>query len=175
MEKFDQDETARLQANMEKGQFTLDDFMAQMSQVKKLGPMGKVMGMIPGMSEMTRKMNMNEGDVDKQMSRMRAIYDSMNLRERAKPDLLDGGRRRRVARGAGVELNEVGQFMKQFEQSRDMMKAVGGMGMMGRMKLMKSLMSGDLASLGMPGGPMLRTKKSGFMEKKDRNKKKKRR
>jgi signal recognition particle subunit SRP54 len=175
MEKFDQDETARLQAKMEKGQFTLDDFMAQMSQVKKLGPMGKVMGMIPGMSEMTRKMNMNEGDVDKQMSRMRAIYDSMNLKERAKPDLLDGGRRRRVARGAGVELNEVGQFMKQFEQSRDMMKAVGGMGMMGRMKLMKSLMSGDLASLGMPGGPMLRTKKSGFMEKKDRNKKKKRR
>jgi hypothetical protein len=59
--------------------------------------------------------------------------------------------------------------------SRDMMKAVGGMGMMGRMNLMKSLMSGDLASLGMPGGPMLRTKKSGFMEKKDRNKKKKRR
>jgi signal recognition particle subunit SRP54 len=175
MEKFDQDETARLQANMEKGQFTLDDFMAQMSQVKKLGPMGKVMGMIPGMSEMTRKMNMNEGDVEKQMGHMRAIYDSMTSRERANTDLLDGARRRRVARGAGVELNEVGQFMKQFEQSRDMMKAVGGMGMMGRMKLMKSLMSGDLASLGMPGGPMLRTKKSGFMEKKDRNKKKKRR
>jgi len=175
MEKFDQDETARLQAKMEKGRFTLDDFMAQMSQVKKLGPMGKVMGMIPGMSEMTRQMNMNEGDVEKQMGHMRAIYDSMTPKERANTDLLDGARRRRVARGAGVELNEVGQFMKQFEQSRDMMKAVGGMGMMGRMKLMKSLMSGDLASLGMPGGPQLRTKKSGFMEKKDRNKKKKRR
>ncbi len=175
MEKFDQDEAARLQANMEKGQFTLDDFMAQMTQVKKLGPMGKVMGMIPGMSDMTRKMNMNEGDIEKQMVHMRAIYDSMNKKERANTDLLDGARRRRVARGAGVELNEVGQFMKQFEQSRDMMKAVGGMGMMGRMKLMKSLMSGDLASLGMPGGPTLRTKKSGFMEKKDRNKKKKRR
>ena len=175
MEKFDQDETARLQAKMEKGRFTLDDFMAQMSQVKKLGPMGKVMGMIPGMSEMTRQMNMNEGDIEKQMGHMRAIYDSMTRKERGNTDLMDGSRRRRVARGAGVELNEVSQFIKQFEQSRDMMKAVGGMGMMGRMKLMKGLMSGDLASLGMPGGPMLRTKKSGFMEKKDRNKKKKRR
>ena len=55
-----------------------------------------------------------------------------------------------------------------------MMKAVGGMGMMGKMKLMKSLMTGGLAGLGMPGGPMLKTKKSGFMEKKDRNKKKRR-
>ena len=56
-----------------------------------------------------------------------------------------------------------------------MMRAVGGMGMMGKMKLMKHLMKGDLAGLGMPGGPMLKTKKSGFMEKKDRNKKRKRR
>ncbi len=74
-----------------------------------------------------------------------------------------------------MELNEVSQFMKQFEMSRDMMRAVGGMGMMGRMRLMKALASGGLSNLGMPGGPMLKTKKSGFMEKKDRNKKKKRR
>ncbi len=175
MEKFDQDESARLQEKIEKGEFSLDDFMAQMNQVRKLGPMGKIMGMIPGMSEMTRQLNMNEGDVEGQMGRMRAIYDSMSKKERAKPDSLDGPRRRRVARGAGVELNEVGQFIKQFATTRDMMRAVGGMGMMGKMKLMKSLMKGDLASLGMPGGPMLKTKKSGFMEKKDRNKKRKKR
>jgi signal recognition particle subunit SRP54 len=175
MTKFDQDETARLQAKLEKGQFTLDDFMSQMGQIKKLGPMGKVMGMIPGMSELTKQAGMGEGDVEMQMGRMRAIYDSMSQKERAKPDLLDGPRRRRVARGAGVELNEVGQFMKQFEMSRDMMRAVGGMGMMGKMKLMKHLMSGNLSGLGMPGGPMINTKKSGFTEKKDRNKKKKRR
>jgi hypothetical protein len=65
--------------------------------------------------------------------------------------------------------------MKQFEMSRDMMRAVGSMGIMGKMKLMKAMMSGNLAGLGMPGGPTLKTKKSGFMEKKDRNKKKKRR
>jgi signal recognition particle subunit SRP54 len=175
MTKFDQDEAARLQAKLEKGQFTLDDFMGQMGQMKKLGPMGKIMGMIPGMSEMTKQAGMAEGDVENQMVHMRAIYDSMSKKEKAKPDLLDGPRRRRIAAGAGVAVNEVSQFMKQFEMSRDMMRAVGGMGMMGKLKLMQGLMSGKLSSLGMPGGPMIRTKKSGFMEKKDRNKKKKKR
>ena len=175
MDKFDQDEQARLQAKLEKGEFTLEDFMGQMKQINRLGPMGKVMGMIPGMSELTKQIGMGEGDVEKQMVRMRAIYDSMNKNERAKPDTLDGPRRRRIARGAGVELNEVSQFMKQFEMSRDMMRAVGGMGMMGKLKLMRHLMSGNLSGLGMPGGPMIKTKKSCYMEKKDRNKKKKRR
>src|SRR5688572_26488986 len=175
MEKFDEEETARLQAKMGKGEFTLDDFIAQMGQVKKLGPMGKVMGMIPGMSEMSKQMNMGEGEVEKQMGHMRAIYDSMNKKERKNPDVLDGPRRRRIARGAGVAPTEVGQFMKQFEMTRDMMRAVGGMGMMGRLKMMKALASGGLNNLGMPGGPMLKTKKSGWQEPKDRNKKKKRR
>src|SRR5207237_1031326 len=120
MEKFDQEETARLQEKMEKGQFTLDDFMAQMNQVGKMGPIGKIMGMIPGMSDLTKQMNMGEGDVEKQMGQMKAIYSSMTLKERKNTDLLDGNRRRRIARGAGVELNAVGQFMKQFEMSRDM-------------------------------------------------------
>src|SRR5256714_503159 len=174
-EKFDVDEAAKLQAKMEKGQFTLDDFISQMGQVQKLGSMSKVMSMIPGMSQMTKNLNMGEGDVEKQMGRMKAIYNSMSLKERKNPDLLDAPRRRRIARGAGVELNEVGQFMKQFEMSRDMMRAVGSMGVMGKLKLMKAMMSGNLNSLGMPGGPMIKTKKSGLMEKKDRNKKKKRR
>src|SRR3954462_5290672 len=81
MEQFDQEEQAKLAAKMAKGQFTLDDFMAQMGQVKKLGPIGKVMGMIPGMSELTKQVNMNEGDVENEMVRMRSIYDSMNKKE----------------------------------------------------------------------------------------------
>jgi len=174
MTKFDQEETARLQAKMEKGQFTLDDFMSQLGQVQKLGPMGKVMGMIPGMSELAKNVNMDEGGVETQMDRMRAIYNSMNRKERQKPDLLDGPRRRRIAAGAGVAVSEVGQFMKQFTMTRDMMRAIGGQGMMGKLRMMKGLMGGGLANLGMPGGPTLRTKKSGFMEKKDRNKKKRR-
>jgi signal recognition particle subunit SRP54 len=171
---FDMDEAARMQAKMAKGEFTLDDFMSQMGQIQKLGPIGKVMGMIPGMSELTRTLNQSEGEVENQMLHMRAIYDSMNKKEKKNPDLLDGGRRRRIARGAGVQLNDVSQFIKQFEMSRDMMKAVGGMGISGKMKLMRNMMTGNLAGMGLPGGPQLKTKKSGFMEKKDRNKKKRR-
>jgi signal recognition particle subunit SRP54 len=174
MEKFDQEETARLQAKMEKGEFTLDDFVSQMGQVKKLGSMNKIMGMIPGMSELSKTMNMGEGDVEKQMGRMHAIYNSMNKIERKKPDTLDGPRRRRIARGAGVDVNEVGQFMKQFEMMRGMMRAVGGMGVMGKLKMMKALASGQLNTLGMPGGPMLKPKQSGWMAPTDRNKKKRR-
>lgn len=177
MEKFDAEETARLQAKIEKGTLTLDDFMSQMKQVRKLGPMGKVMNMIPGMSELAKQVDMGEGDVEKQMGRMQAIYNSMTLKERHDTDLLDAARRRRVARGAGVQLNEVSQFIKQFETTRDMMRAVGGMGMGGKLKMMRSLMSGGIGKmgLGMGSGPLLKTKKGGYMEKKDRNKKKKRR
>jgi signal recognition particle subunit SRP54 len=164
-----------MQEKLEKGEFTLEDFMGQMKQVTKLGPMSKVMGMIPGMSQLTQQLNLGDGEMEKQVGRMRAIYDSMNRKERHKPDLLDGPRRRRIARGAGVQVNDVSNFMKQFEASRDMMRAVGGMGAMGKLKLMRSFMRGDMANLAMPGAPMLKMKKSGYMEKKDRNKKKKRR
>lgn len=175
MEKFDAEQTQKLAEKMQKGTLTLEDFIAQMKQVRKLGPIGKVMGMIPGMSELSKQVNMGEGDVEKQMARMEAMYNSMTKQERKNTDLIDGSRRRRIARGAGVGVNEVGQFIKQFEMSRDMMRAVGGMGMMGKMRLMKGLMSGGLGALAAPGGPLLRTKRSGRMEKKERNKKKKRR
>ena len=176
LSKFDQEETAKLAAKMEKGNFTLDDFMAQMSQVRKLGPMGKIMGMIPGMSDLTKQIGQNEGAVECQMNRMQAMYNSMTRLERKKPELLDGNRRRRIARGAGVQLNEIGQFIKQFEMSRDMMRAVGGAGMAGKLKLMKGLMGGGLAGLAQGGGnPLLKTKRSGWMAPKDRNKKKKKR
>jgi len=175
MEKFDQEETDRITEKMQKGEFTLEDFMGQMGQIKKLGPMGKIMGMIPGMSELTKQAGMQGDDVERQMKRMRSIYDSMNRKERHNPDLLDGQRRRRIASGAGVATSEVGAFMKQFEMSRDMMRAVGGMGVVGKMKLMKQMMSGNLAGLGSPGGPMIPTKKGGWMDKKDRNRKGKKR
>jgi signal recognition particle subunit SRP54 len=172
MQKFDAEETAKLTEKMEKGTFTLDDFIAQMSQVQKLGPIGKVMGMIPGMAELSKNLNMKDGDVENQMGRMRAIYQSMTRDERKKPETLDGMRRRRIAKGAGVEVNAVSQFVKQFETTRDMMKAVGSMGMMGKMRLMSGLMGGKLPGVG-AGGPLIK-KKGVFMDKKDRNKKKRR-
>ena len=173
MAKFDADETAKLQAKMEKGNLTLEDFMAQMTMVRKLGPMGRVMGMIPGMSELSKTVGQNEGQIERMMNRMQAMYNSMTTAERRKPDLLDGGRRRRIAAGSGVVTSEVGQFVKQFEGMRDMMRAVGGSGMAGKMRMMKGIMGGGLAGLGQAGG-MLPTKRSGWQAPKDRNKKKKR-
>src|SRR4051795_3146640 len=137
-EKFNAEEMEKQQEKLAKGQFTLDDFMAQMTQIRKLGPMTKIMGMIPGMGDMMKNMGQGEGEVEGQLNRMRAIYDSMNRKERHNPDLLDGPRRRRVATGAGVQPQEVSAFIKQFTTARDMMRAVGGMGMLGKMKLMKS-------------------------------------
>ena len=102
------------------------------------------------------------------------MYHSMTIAERKKPDLIEHGRRRRIARGAGVDSSEVSKFIKDFEQSRDAMRKIGSMGVMGKFQMMRALAKGDLAGLGMPGGPMLKTKKSGYMEKKDRNKKKRR-
>lgn len=174
-ENFDAEEAAKLQAKMEKGKFTLDDFMSQMGQVNKLGDIGKVMQLIPGLGQLTKQMGIGGEQVAGQMDQMKAIYSSMTKAERKNTDLIDGNRRRRIAKGAGVEVNAVGQFLKQFEMSRDMMKAVGGMGLGGKLNLMRHLMSGKLSNLGMPGGPMIKAKKSGFQEKKDRNKKKKRR
>src|SRR4051795_199719 len=104
MENFDQEETAKLQAKMEKGTFTLEDFIAQMGQVKKLGPMGKVMGMIPGMKDMLKQVNMQEGDIERSLNRMRAMYDSMTPAERKNPDVIEHGRRRRIAKGAGCDV-----------------------------------------------------------------------
>lgn len=172
--KFDMEKQAELAAKMEKGAFTLEDFIGQMGQIKKLGPMTKILGMIPGMSEMAKQANMGGGDVEKHMGRMQAMYDSMTKEERRKPDMIDAPRRRRIARGAAVDVQTVGQFLKQFEMSRNMMRAVGGMGVMNRMKMMKGLMSGDLGAIAQPGANLLRTKKSGWQAPKDRNKKKKR-
>ncbi|HEY1683617.1 MAG TPA: signal recognition particle protein [Tepidisphaeraceae bacterium] len=174
MDKFDAEQTQKMAEKLEKGSFTLEDFIAQMGQIKKLGPMGKIMGMIPGMNEMAKTASMNEHAIEKQMGRMTAIYNSMTTAERKDTDLIDGNRRRRIAIGSGVQTAEVGQFIKQFETSRDMMRAVGGMGMMGRARLMKTLMSGGMPAMGMPGGPILKTKRSGWQTPKDRNKKKRR-
>ncbi|HLL90528.1 MAG TPA: signal recognition particle protein [Tepidisphaeraceae bacterium] len=174
MEKFDVEQTAKLQEKMEKGQFTLDDFMQQMGQVRKLGPMGKIMGMIPGMSDLSRQLGQNEGVIEGQMGKMQAIYNSMTKAERKKVDSIEHQRRRRIAQGAGVQPADVSQFVKQFEMARDAMKAFTGMGAGGKLRTMKAIMGGGLGAMGQPGGPMLRTKGSGHMEKKDRNKKKRR-
>ena len=173
MQKFDAEETAKIQEKMLKGQLNLNDFMDQMKQIRKLGSLGRIMNMLPGMGELTRNLNIKENDMEGQVVKMQAIYNSMNKRERLDPDVIDGTRRRRIAVGAGVQPQDVGQFIRQFETSRDMMKTFGGMSAGNKARMMGGLMKGGLAGLGAGFG--LKTKGSTFTEKKDRNKKKKRR
>jgi signal recognition particle subunit SRP54 len=149
--------------------------MDQMKQVRKLGSMSRIMNMLPGMSQLQENLSLKEGDMEKQVNRMQAIYNSMNKKERLNTDLIDSPRRRRIAAGAGVQAHDVAQFLKQFHAARDMMRAFGGMAGMGKMKALGSMMKSGLGGLGAGGmGLGHKLKKSTFMEKKDRNKKKRR-
>src|SRR5215216_5614980 len=120
---------------MRKAEFDLDDFLAQMQQVKKLGSMQSIIGMMPGMSGM----QLPEG-ADTQLVRTEAIIKSMTKQERRKPDILNGSRRQRIANGAGVKIVEVNQLLKSFQQMQKMMKMMkggGGKKMMRQMEAMR--------------------------------------
>jgi signal recognition particle subunit SRP54 len=154
--EFDQDEMLRQEERLQKGEFTLDDFRKQMSQIGRLGPLQKVMGMIPGMSGLMDKM----GDVDaeKDMKRLMGIIDSMTPDEKRNPSKnIDQGRRRRIASGAGVEPHEVNDLVKQFDAMAQMMTAMAGKGVRERMKMMQALQSGALAD---PSATLSRKKAS---------------
>jgi len=134
-ENIDQREAERMAEKMRKAEFDLDDFLAQMQQVKKMGSMQSLMGMIPGMSGMQLP-----PDADRQMARTEAIIRSMTPQERRKPDILNGSRRKRIADGSGVKIVEVNQLMKQFQQMQQMMKLMkggGGKKMMRQMEAMQ--------------------------------------
>ncbi len=153
-QEFDQDEMAEQEARLRKGEFTLDDFKKLLGQTSKLGPLNKVMGMIPGMSGMADAM----GDVDaeKDLKRLGGIIDSMTPEERRNPSkTVDQGRRRRIAAGAGAEPHEVNELVKQFDGISDMMKRMSGMGTRERMVAMKQLTEGGMLD---PGAKFGKTK-----------------
>ena len=104
-------------------QFTLDDFLDQLRQVRKMGSMNDIVKMIPGLSKALPKMDIDERDV----SRIEAIICSMTRRERERPDVLNGSRRKRIALGSGTQVSDVNRVVKQFEASRQMMKQFGNM------------------------------------------------
>ncbi len=134
-ENIDQKEAERMAEKMRKADFNLEDFLAQMQQIKKMGSMQSIAGMMPGMSGVQLP-----DDSEKQMARTEAIIYSMTLKERRKPDLLNGSRRQRIANGAGVKIVEVNQLLKQFQQMQKMMKMLKGGGakkMMRQMEAMK--------------------------------------
>ncbi len=139
-QEFDQEEMRLQEERLSKGQFTLEDFRKQLSQIGKLGPLQKVMGLIPGMSAMTEMM----GDVDHEqdMKRLFGIIDSMTPAERRSPKTIDQSRRRRIASGSGVEPHEVGDLVKQFDVMAQMMTSLAGKGMRERMKMVREMQSG---------------------------------
>jgi signal recognition particle subunit SRP54 len=109
---------------LRKSEFTLDDFLEQLRQVRKMGSMNEIMKMIPGLSKALPNVDIDERDVKK----VEAIICSMTRRERARPEILNGSRRKRIAAGSGTQVADVNRLVKQFEASRQMMKQLGGKG-----------------------------------------------
>ena len=122
---FDAESTEKLQKKMLSNTFTLVDFQEQLSQMKKMGPLSDMLGMIPGASKMG-KINLD----DRQLIWTDAIIKSMTPEERNKPEIIDGSRRKRIALGCGRPVQEVNQLLKQFQQMRVMMKKIGKKGKM---------------------------------------------
>jgi signal recognition particle subunit SRP54 len=141
-----EDTALAMEKRLTEGQFDLEDFLEQLKQVKKLGPLGDLLGMIPGMGKMAKEVDPRE--TERALKRTEAIISSMTIAERRMPDLLNASRRRRIAAGSGVEVQDVNQLMKQF---RDMQKMMKQMGIMGGGKGKKK--KGRGGSNGGPAGP----------------------
>ncbi len=126
---FDEEQAKKLEAKIRKNKFDFADFKMQLEQIKKMGNMKDMLSMIPGVGSKVKDLDINEDS----FKGIEAMINSMTPEERADPDLIDGSRKKRIAKGAGKDLNEVNAFMKQFEQMRDMMKNMNKMGAFGRM------------------------------------------
>ena len=139
-----EEKAKEMSQKLRKADFDFNDFLDQMHQIKKMGGMNSILSMMPGMSQMKGNLEIDE----KSMDRVEAIILSMTKAERANPSLLNPSRKQRIAKGAGVDISEVNRIVKQFEQSKKLMKQLPGMmggkrkgglgglsGMMGKLKL----------------------------------------
>ncbi len=123
-EVYEKDQAEEAATKLLEGQFTLDDFLDQMQQIKKMGSLNKLLGMMPGVPKELKNVQIE----DKQLARVEGIIHSMTPAERAEPDLIDASRRGRIAKGSGVDPAEVTGLVKQFMEMRRMMKQMGGFG-----------------------------------------------
>src|SRR5258706_5445945 len=124
-EQYDEVEAKKLEKKIRKNQFDFADFKAQLEQIKKMGNMKDLLGMIPGMGKQIKNIDIKEDS----FKGIEAMINSMTPEERSDPDLIDSNRRRRIAKGAGKDIADVNAFMKQFEQMRGMMKSMNKMPM----------------------------------------------
>ena len=128
-EQFDIEQQKKLESKIRKNKFDFADFKQQLEQIKKMGNMKDLLGMIPGVGKQIKDLDINEDS----FKGIEAMINSMTPAERADPDLIDMNRKKRIAKGSGKDISEVNAFMKQFEQMRDMMKNMNKAGMFGRM------------------------------------------
>lgn len=124
-EAVEQEEAEDLARKLRKDEFTLDDFRSQLRRLKKMGPLSQILGMLPGVPK--EALSEVEKDGGKSLKRVEAIINSMTPEERARPGILNGSRRRRIARGSGTSVQEVNQLLKQFTDMKRMMKQMGRM------------------------------------------------
>lgn len=135
-EQFDEEEARKLQKKIHKNKFDFNDFLGQIQQIKKMGSMKDLMGMIPGMNKMTKGMEID----DDAFKHIEAIIQSMTPKERENPEILNNSRRKRIAAGSGRDLVEVNRLVKQFDDMKKMMKMMGNKAQMGKlMQQMKNI------------------------------------
>ena len=140
-EQFDEEQAKKLQKKIQKNQFNFNDFYDQLQQIKKMGNVKDLMGMIPGMSKALKGVEIE----DDAFKNVEAIIQSMTPAEKEKPELLNGSRRKRIARGSGTSVQDVNKLIKQFEDMRKMMKMMGNKrNMMNMMRQMKGATRGRM-------------------------------
>ena len=118
---IDEDQAAELERKMRQATFDLEDFLAQLQQLKRMGPLSQIMEMVPGMSSIAGRMS-EEGLEDGQIGRVEAVIRSMTPEERRRPEIIGGSRRRRIARGSGTKPQDVNQLLNQFRRMQKMMR-----------------------------------------------------
>ncbi|MEM9111660.1 MAG: signal recognition particle protein, partial [Planctomycetota bacterium] len=146
-EQVSEEEAAALQAKMEQGKMTMDDFLKQLKRIRKMGSMKSLLGMMPGIGKALKDLPIEE----KQIDRTEAMIQSMNKDERKDADLLNNSRRRRIAKGSGVDQKDVSQLVKGFEMVSAMGQQMSGMGAVGKMKAMAGMGGADMAAMAQSG------------------------
>jgi signal recognition particle subunit SRP54 len=149
--EFDEVKAQKLQEKMAKATFTLDDFLEQMRSVRKMGPLKQIMGMLPGIGAALKDIQLPEEELNK----TEAIIQSMNRRERENPDVIDGSRRRRIARGSGTQAEDVSHLIKGFSHAREMAKKMSGLSMGSRLKMAQAMSQFDMSKIAPGGMPKL--------------------
>ncbi len=132
---FDASQAAHMEEKLRKGEFSLEDFLEQLRQVRNMGPLGEVLGMVPGMNKALKGVDLDEAQTEKQLKRVEAMILSMTLEERQHPRILNGSRKRRVARGSGTTVQEINQLLSQHRQMQTMLKKLNQGKMRGGLSL----------------------------------------